>query len=65
MGTGDLDGDLYWINWNPNFVDHYKEAAPNKPEKEKNTLDFLSNYSSYLQNLREDCVTFDEVENRK
>ena len=25
MGTGDLDGDIYWISWNQKFLFQYRE----------------------------------------
>ena len=28
MGTGDLDGDIYWISWNKTFIYQYKEYPP-------------------------------------
>ena len=28
MGSGDLDGDIYWINWRKEFVENYDEKKP-------------------------------------
>ena len=30
MGSGDLDGDVYWINWRKEFVDNYIEREPDE-----------------------------------
>lgn len=30
MSCGDLDGDIYWINWRKEFVENFIEKEPNK-----------------------------------
>ena len=30
MGSGDLDGDVYWINWRKEFVQNYNEREPDE-----------------------------------
>ena len=32
MGTGDLDGDIYWINWNKTFVEQFEEYPPEEKD---------------------------------
>jgi hypothetical protein len=38
MASGDLDGDIYWINWNQNFIDGFQEQPPNGDEEFKALL---------------------------
>ena len=35
MASGDLDGDIYWINWREDFVKNYTEKPPNGEEDTK------------------------------
>ena len=66
MGTGDLDGDLYWINWNPKLVNDYKEYEPSKPEIDKKNIAsmFASLLKLNIEGLRGDYVNTDEDLNR-
>ena len=33
MACGDLDGDIYWINWREEFLDNFNEQPPNGADK--------------------------------
>ena len=33
MASGDLDGDIYWINWNEKFLENFIEQPPNTKEE--------------------------------
>ena len=48
MGCGDLDGDIYWINWRPEFVDNYHEKSPVVPENNKEDLDIELKLNNYI-----------------
>ncbi|CAI2367875.1 unnamed protein product [Moneuplotes crassus] len=39
MGCGDLDGDIYWINWRSEFVDNYIEKEPDVQEEDKKQVE--------------------------
>jgi RNA-dependent RNA polymerase len=36
LSGGDCDGDVYWICWEPEFLDNFNQHSPNEP-KPKNT----------------------------
>ena len=62
MGAGDLDGDIYWINWRKEFIDAYMEA----PAEDRDNLhsssiyEYFSRLSSNKENVldvkREHCI---------
>lgn len=35
MASGDLDGDIYWINWREDFINSFVEQPPNGKEESK------------------------------
>ena len=44
MSSGDLDGDIYWINWRKEFIENFKEYPPHQkqscPVKQYSELPF-------------------------
>lgn len=60
MASGDLDGDTYWINWRPEFVNNFAEQPPwakvgHEPQPEK----------PYYQSEGQSSDTESESENDK
>ncbi|CAI2367533.1 unnamed protein product [Moneuplotes crassus] len=35
MASGDLDGDIYWVNWREEFVQNFTESPPHQPLEER------------------------------
>lgn len=79
MGSGDLDGDIYWINWNPTFLNSYIEQDPDLPDVESDPIvkddllnkaikgisKFLDIDQSNDKNIEEvDLISNDEDDNR-
>ncbi|CAI2372025.1 unnamed protein product [Moneuplotes crassus] len=63
MGSGDLDGDIYWINWRPEFVYNYIEKEPDtkNPELlelilEEKAMTVASKYTLNKTINREKCI---------
>ncbi|CAI2372647.1 unnamed protein product [Moneuplotes crassus] len=63
MGSGDLDGDIYWINWRPDFVYNYIEKEPDtkNPELlelilEEKAMTVASKYTLNKTINREKCI---------
>ena len=45
MASGDLDGDIYWINWRGEFVANYQEHPPYSKIVENSESDSLPSQS--------------------
>ena len=60
MGTGDLDGDIYWISWNDFFVQQFQEYPPE--EKDSNPEGVIvvppmrAKYKEDEEITRDDCI---------
>ena len=67
MGSGDLDGDLYWVNWNPMLVKNYREAEPDGADiEEEPAFDDVIGVGNLfeLNQAPKDQISEDENDNR-
>lgn len=64
MGSGDLDGDIYWITWKKEFIEPYQEQPPEEKREIKDEIfdeegfEIYKSYSSTLTDdiQREHCI---------
>jgi hypothetical protein len=57
MASGDLDGDIYWINWRPDFIDNFIEQPPwtkKEPELPIQKPFSMFNFSDYSESDSDD-----------